>query len=247
MKIALYIAFHNKSSIDCCKDIIGLISVKNKLVIDSKIKKSSRCNKIKDNKKGGCKYLGTSEKRLKTIHNNISLLTINDLNGRWNYIREKLLFAGGLKNEYRTSHIFNDYNHCDLTPIKKDFFENENKGKVENINKKNYLGNVINECSINNNHNFTDNDGSWGTCMIGCGKNPPQDVAHIQFQSKIAFKLIWLPPEYDKFALVDDDGKIIKTGENFDKNFPNKYERQMNFEIVNQPSSKYIKNLNINK
>ena len=38
MKIALYIAFHNKSSIDCCKDIIGLISVKNKLVIDSKIK-----------------------------------------------------------------------------------------------------------------------------------------------------------------------------------------------------------------
>ncbi len=38
MKIALYIAFHNKSSIDCCKDIIGLISEKNQLVIDSKIK-----------------------------------------------------------------------------------------------------------------------------------------------------------------------------------------------------------------
>ena len=38
MKIALYIAFHNKSSIDCCKEIIGLISEKNQLVIDSKIK-----------------------------------------------------------------------------------------------------------------------------------------------------------------------------------------------------------------
>ena len=38
MKIALYIAFHNKSSIDCCKDIIALISEKNQLVIDSKIK-----------------------------------------------------------------------------------------------------------------------------------------------------------------------------------------------------------------
>ena len=38
MKIALYIAFHNKSSIDCCKDIIGLISEKNQLVIDCKIK-----------------------------------------------------------------------------------------------------------------------------------------------------------------------------------------------------------------
>tara|TARA_Y100000385_G_scaffold125059_1_gene129996 strand:+ start:571 stop:1458 length:888 start_codon:yes stop_codon:yes gene_type:complete len=39
MKIALYIAFHNKSSIDCCKDIIGIISGDNQLVIDSKIKK----------------------------------------------------------------------------------------------------------------------------------------------------------------------------------------------------------------
>ena len=38
MKIALYIAFHNKSSIDCCKDIIGLIAEKNQLVIDCKIK-----------------------------------------------------------------------------------------------------------------------------------------------------------------------------------------------------------------
>ena len=38
MKISLYIAFHNKSSIDCCKDIIGIISGNNQLVIDSKIK-----------------------------------------------------------------------------------------------------------------------------------------------------------------------------------------------------------------
>ena len=39
MKIALYIAFHNKSSIDCCKDIIDIISGDNQLIIDSKIKK----------------------------------------------------------------------------------------------------------------------------------------------------------------------------------------------------------------
>ena len=38
MKIALYIAFHNKSSIDCCKEIIDIISGNNQLVIDSKIK-----------------------------------------------------------------------------------------------------------------------------------------------------------------------------------------------------------------
>ena len=38
MKIALYIAFHKKSSIDCCKEIIDIISENNQLVIDSKIR-----------------------------------------------------------------------------------------------------------------------------------------------------------------------------------------------------------------
>ena len=38
MKIALYIAFQNKSSIDCCIEIINLISDNNQLVVDSKIK-----------------------------------------------------------------------------------------------------------------------------------------------------------------------------------------------------------------
>ena len=38
MKIALYIAFLNKSSIDCCKEIIDIISENNQLIIDSKVK-----------------------------------------------------------------------------------------------------------------------------------------------------------------------------------------------------------------
>ena len=38
MKVALYIAFHNKSSIDCCKEIIDIISKNNQVVIDLKIK-----------------------------------------------------------------------------------------------------------------------------------------------------------------------------------------------------------------
>ena len=38
MKIALYIAFHYKSSIDCCREIISIISENNQLIIDSKIK-----------------------------------------------------------------------------------------------------------------------------------------------------------------------------------------------------------------
>lgn len=33
--------------------------------------------------------------------------------------------------------------------------------------------------------------GSWSTCLIGCNQNPPQDVAHVQFKSRIAFKLVW--------------------------------------------------------
>ena len=49
MKIALYIAFQNKSSTDCCKEIIDLIAENNQLIIDTKIKNEldkSRRNKF---------------------------------------------------------------------------------------------------------------------------------------------------------------------------------------------------------
>ena len=194
-------------------------------------------------KKGGKQYPGTSIKRLNIIHNNIRLLTLNDLKDTWNNIRPKLLNAGGLKNVYETSHIFNDFNHCDLTPMKRNTFDNQNQGKVMNIHPTNYLGDVIKKCSINNDNIFKDNDGSWGTCMIGCNQNPPQDVAHIQFKSKIAFKLIWLPPNYDEFVLVDDDGNILKKGINLDTKNPNKIERKKNFETAYSNISKYTRNL----
>ena len=45
MKIALYIAFQNKSSIDCSKEIINLVSDNNQLVVDSKLKKEIDKNK----------------------------------------------------------------------------------------------------------------------------------------------------------------------------------------------------------
>jgi hypothetical protein len=44
---------------------------------------------------------------------------------------------------------------------------------------------------------FIRTGGSWSTCMIGSNKSPPQDVAHLQFKSRIAFKLVWTPPMYD--------------------------------------------------
>ena len=45
MKIALYIAFQNKSSIDCSKEIIDLVSDNNQLVVDSKLKDEIDKNK----------------------------------------------------------------------------------------------------------------------------------------------------------------------------------------------------------
>lgn len=39
--------------------------------------------------------------------------------------------------------------------------------------------------------------GSWSTCMIGANKSPPQDVAHLQFKSRVAFKLVWSPPTFN--------------------------------------------------
>jgi len=50
------------------------------------------------------------------------------------------------------------------------------------------------------------------TCTNGCHLTPPSDVAHIQFQSRIAFKLVWCPPEFASFVLVDDEGNLLKKG-----------------------------------
>ena len=56
MKIALYIAFKNKSSIDCCKEIIDLISKNNQLIIDSKVK-----NDLDESKKDNFIFFDSNE------------------------------------------------------------------------------------------------------------------------------------------------------------------------------------------
>ena len=38
MKIALYVAFNNSPSVNCCKEVIDIVSAKNDIIIDSKIK-----------------------------------------------------------------------------------------------------------------------------------------------------------------------------------------------------------------
>ena len=48
--------------------------------------------------------------------------------------------------------------------------------------------------------------------MMGCNSNPPRDVAHVQFRARIAFKLVWCPPDFTSFVLVDDDGELLASG-----------------------------------
>lgn len=75
---------------------------------------------------------------------------------------------------------------------------------------------------------------------MGCNKDPPADVAHLQFKSRIAFKLVWVPNErYDNFVLVDDDGRLLAHGKNLTGPLPPLRERQMNYKIVE--GSKYGK------
>lgn len=81
--------------------------------------------------------------------------------------------------------------------------------------------------------------GNWSTCAMGCNSDPPRDVAHVQFRSRVAFKLVWVPKdEYDSFVLVDD-GKLFAKGKPLDgpKALPHRREREMNFHTMK--GSKY--------
>lgn len=80
--------------------------------------------------------------------------------------------------------------------------------------------------------------GSWSTCMMGCNQDPPRDVAHVQFNSRIAFKLVWAPPSFESFVLVDDAGKLLASGTpQKNSGLPDISERRRNFQLVE--GSKY--------
>jgi hypothetical protein len=113
--------------------------------------------------------------------------------------------------------------------------DNENDGSVKGIALGNRLGSGIRVASIPE----LGPGGSWSTCAMGCNREPPQDVAHIQFQARIAFKLVWVPnPKFDRFVLVDDDGRLLATGKPVGV-LPALRERQMNYKLVE--GSKYSK------
>ena len=117
-----------------------------------------------------------------------------------------------------------------------DTSDNLNDGSVKGIAVGNRLGPGIRIASLPE----LGSGGSWSTCAMGCNSNPPRDVAHIQFRSRIAFKLVWVPNEnYDTFVLVDDDGKLLASGKPSDGPgaLPHRREREMNYQIMK--GSKY--------
>ena len=195
-------------------------------------------------------YPGTAVERMERIRERARSLSPADLSQDWEEVRRKILWAGGLRDLPHaqpgmgyTGHSFNDWNHCDLTAMLEDFADNTNEGRVRGIHQRNFLGKGIKIASVPE----LGPGGSWSTCMMGCNSDPPQDVAHVQFRSRIAFKLVWCPPDFKSFVLVDDDGGLLTWGSP-KGSLPEYSERMMNFEAVK--GSKYAfaaSNLNRNE
>jgi hypothetical protein len=185
-------------------------------------------------------YPGTAVERMSAVRRRVANLTHDELSAGWEDVRRKLLWAGGLRDlpnaipgQGYTGHAFNDYNHVDLTCMLDQVSHNENDGRIQQIARGNQLGPGIRIASLPD----LGPGGSWSTCANGCNQDPPQDVAHVQFRSRIAFKLVWCPTaRFDTFVLVDDDGKELARGTPTG-DLPRIGERQANYRIVR--GSKY--------
>lgn len=184
-------------------------------------------------------YPGTAVARMLAIRERVVSLTSPQLNGDWEEVRKSILWAGGLRDlpnaipgQGYTGHSFNDFNHCDLTAMVDSVSSNQNEGKVQGIHFSNQLGPGIRTASLPE----LGPGGSWSTCMMGCQAEPPQDVAHLQFRARIAFKLVWAPPKFDTFVLVDDSGSLLAKGSPTGS-LPSLRERQRNYQLVR--GSKY--------
>lgn len=119
--------------------------------------------------------------------------TSRSLAERSRRLARRLLWAAGLRDltdvppgQGYTGHAFNDYNHCDATCMLGDVAHNLNDGqdRVAGIAVNNRLGPGIERASLPE----LGVGGSWSTCTNGCNREPPRDVAHVQFRSRVAFK-----------------------------------------------------------
>lgn len=179
-------------------------------------------------------YPGTAVERLQAVQARVASLGQDRLDAGWPAVRRSLLWAGGLEDSPATGHAFNDYNHCDLTTMIGDVQdENNSNGAVSEISRTNLLGPHIRAASLTE----LGPGGSWSTCTNGAGEDPPRDVAHTQFNSRVAFKLVWSPSDdFNSFVLVDDEGALLRSGSP-QPPLPPKQQRELNFRVV--AGSKY--------
>ncbi|EOD09060.1 hypothetical protein EMIHUDRAFT_452954 [Emiliania huxleyi CCMP1516] len=183
-------------------------------------------------------YPGTAIGRMRASVERAKSLTADELSVEWEDARKRhlLLWAAGLRDltdvppgQGYTGHAFNDYNHCDATCMLGDVAHNLNDGqdRVAGIAVNNRLGPGIERASLPE----LGVGGSWSTCTNGCNREPPRDVAHVQFRSRVAFKLVWCPPTFASFVLVDDAGGLLCSGTPRGA-LPALRERQANFDVV---------------
>ena len=174
----------------------------------------------------------------------VKSLTPTDLSSDWgSSTRLKLLWCAGLKDlrsaspgQGYTGHSFNDWNHVDATCMLPSFqSETNSNGAVAEISTSNNLHAGILIAS----DETLGEGGSWSTCQVGCNQDPPSDVAHVQFRAMIAFKLVWCPPSFREFVLVDDDGQILNRGQGMGEGLPSLRQRARNYDAVK--GSKYAK------
>ena len=182
-------------------------------------------------------YPGTALTRMENARARASSLTESDLSQDWDQVRGKLLWAAGLRDlrdvapgAGNTGHCFNDFNHVDATTMALDVSDNENRGQVDGIAFGNRLGPGIRVASDPE----LGPGGTWCTCAQGGANEPPADVAHLQFRSKIAWKLVWVPGvanDFARFVLVDDEGVELASGVPTGA-IPQRREREYNYQML---------------
>jgi len=173
---------------------------------------------------------GTATKRLDAAR--VLARALNGkLTGDWQEVRKKLLGAAGLKDiPDKTGHCFTDFNHVSATTMMSSNSHNEHDGAVKGMAVGNQLGPGIESASLHE-APFDDN-GSWCTCAIGAGKNPPFDVAHHQFHSKVAFYLVWLNGGKEA-RLATEEGELLACGQPTGE-LPEEGARKDNWDNFNQ-------------
>jgi hypothetical protein len=152
------------------------------------------------------KHPGTALERLHNIHARVRGLSVNNLSGTWQEVRRQLLWAGGLRDlpnnlpgQGYTGHAFNDDNHSDLCAMLGQVSDNLYGENFKDVALASKLGPGIEVASLPE----LGPGGSWITCTNG---------SMSQFRARIAFKLVWCPPAFDSFVLVDDVGDMLNYG-----------------------------------